>query len=72
MNNIDKYKNDSVAYAEEVLGFKLYGFQKEMLRTIYEGLYEGKLFYVQYSKLHGKRMTMDAMKQYSNKFRELP
>ncbi|WP_372011363.1 hypothetical protein NBRC13296_12420 [Paenibacillus chitinolyticus] len=37
MKSLDKYKNDPVLFAEEVLGVQLKGYQKVLLRAVAKG-----------------------------------
>lgn len=62
--DIEKYKSDPVLYAEEVLGVKLFEYQKEILRKANKAKQEGKQLVIHYPYRNGRTIINSVWNQF--------
>jgi hypothetical protein len=60
MENTDRYKNDPVAFTGEILGMKLFEYQKTILRKAHEARSSGQQLIIHYPYRHGRTMMNQA------------
>lgn len=71
--DLDRYKNDPVLFAEEVLGIKLYNYQKNILWKLYDAREKNMSLIINYPYRNGRNandMVWNELKNGSKSIRE--